>query len=117
VLEEVRDVLCRPKLRQKFSALTDDRVAAFLEALTRKGRLFEEVPAAVALERDPKDAKYLDLAAAAGAQFLVSRDNDILDLRGEDSPAGRAFRERCPETRILDPVEFLRAVAPPEQAT
>jgi putative PIN family toxin of toxin-antitoxin system len=116
VLEEVRDVLSRPKLRQKFSALTDDRVAAFLEALTRKGHLFQDVPPAVPLERDPKDAKYLDLAVAAGAQFIVSRDKDILDLRADDNPAGRAFRERLPDVRILDPVELLRATSPTEQA-
>ena len=44
------------------------------------------------------------------------KDKDILDLSAEDSPAGRAFRERCPDVRILDPVELLRAVSPSQQA-
>lgn len=33
VLAEIRDVLSRPKLRQKFPALTDEAVDAFLASL------------------------------------------------------------------------------------
>jgi putative PIN family toxin of toxin-antitoxin system len=112
VLDEVRDVLSRPKLQRKFPALTPERVAAFLEAVCRDAVLLEEVPPAVTLDRDPKDEKYLNLAVAAGAQVLVSRDNDLLDLQSESNPVGRTFREQYPHIRILDPVEFLRHCQP-----
>jgi putative PIN family toxin of toxin-antitoxin system len=120
VLEEVREVLSRPKLRQKFPSLTPEQVASFLDVLAREALLLEEVPAIVSLERDPKDEKYLNLAVASGAQALVSRDNDLLDLRAEANPLGKEIRARFPLLRIFDPVEFLRqraqgqAVAPPQ---
>ena len=55
---------------------------------------------------DPKDAPYVNLALATRATFLVSRDKDLLDLMKD---AG--FRERYPALVILDPAEFLRAMA------
>jgi hypothetical protein len=45
--------------------------------------------------RDPKDDKYLELALAAGAEVIVSSDDDLLVLhpwRG---------------TRILNPADYL----------
>jgi putative PIN family toxin of toxin-antitoxin system len=112
ILAELRDVLARPKLRRKFPALTEERVSAFLEKILRVSVLLEEVPRTVTLERDPKDEKYLNVAVAAGARFLVSRDNDLLDLRLEANAAGRELRLRFPDLRILDPVEFLGELQP-----
>ena len=43
------------------------------------------------LERDPKDAKYVDLAIATKADFLVTRDKDLLDLREKESPLLQIF--------------------------
>jgi putative PIN family toxin of toxin-antitoxin system len=110
VLAEVRDVLTRPRIRKKFPALTPESVEAFLARVSKNAVILTDVPAAVTIERDPKDEKYLNLAAAAGANYLVSRDKDLLDL-GDLSPAELApLRERCPGLRILDPVAFLREI-------
>ena len=57
--------------------------------------------------RDPKDELYLNLAIAAGARYLVSWDNDLLDLMA-DNPDGTAFRGRFPGLMVLTPVAFLR---------
>ena len=46
--------------------------------------------------RDPKDNKYLELALAAGAHFIVSSDDDLLVL---DPWRG---------IRILRPVDYVR---------
>jgi putative PIN family toxin of toxin-antitoxin system len=116
VLAEVRDVLSRPNLRRKFPSLTPERIAAFLEAVCRGAVLLEEVPSAVTLNRDPKDEKYLNLTVAAGAEVLVTRDNDLLDLREEANPVGRQLRQQYPSLRILDPVEFLRQFQRPSLA-
>ena len=112
VLNEVRDVLTRPKVRRKFPALTDETVTAFLTRVSRFARMIAEVPRVVSLPRDTKDEKYLDLALAAEATYLVSRDNDLLDLMDEHKPEGRAFREDFPQISILDPVSFLRTLQP-----
>jgi hypothetical protein len=43
---------------------------------------------------------------AAGAKYLVSRDNDLLDLMKDDD-----FRARYPDLLILEPFAFLREIA------
>ncbi len=55
----------------------------------------------------PEDEPYISLALAAEAQYLVSRDNDLLALSGTSSEAV-LFRKRFPMLTILDPVAFLR---------
>jgi putative PIN family toxin of toxin-antitoxin system len=108
VIAEVSDVLTRPKVRQKFSALTPDAVALFLQEVADQAMMLAEVPKVFTLERDPKDETYVNLALAAGARYLVSWDNDLLDLGNEDQEAGKAFRQRFPDLIILNPMAFLR---------
>ena len=50
---------------------------------------------------DPDDQKFLDLAAACGAHFLVTRDRDLLELARQRDPV--------PSFRIVTPRE-LRAL-------
>lgn len=108
IMAEVEDVLTRPRTRRKFPALTTDRVEEFLRRVRESALTVETVPELVTLPRDPKDAKYLDLAATTGAEFVVSRDNDLLDLMTGSDPDAVSFRENHPTVRILDPVAFLR---------
>jgi putative PIN family toxin of toxin-antitoxin system len=112
VLAEIRDVLTRPKLQKKFPALTPQAVDAFLGRVTQHAVVLADVPATVTLTRDPKDEKYLNLAVAAGARYLVSRDKDLLDLGSSGPPEAQAFRTSHPTIVILDPVEFLRSLTP-----
>jgi len=67
----------------------------------------DPVPDDYKLSRDPKDEKYLNAAIAGGAAYLVSRDNDLLDLMNDEQ-----FREKYPNLTILDPVEFLKRIDP-----
>ena len=110
VLGELADVLARPSIRAKFSAVTDELAERFLARLRRAAHVVNDVPARFPFERDPKDAKYLDLALEVGADFLVTRDNDLLDLMTANDETARLWRERAPAVRIVDPAEFLRAV-------
>ena len=59
------------------------------------------------LERDPKDAKYVDLAIAAKADFLVTRDKDLLYLREKESPLLQIFEKLDWQFKIVDPFEML----------
>jgi len=110
VLSEIRDVLNRPKVRHKFPALNDQRVEQFLQALEKMAEIIHEVPRAVAYERDPRDEPYVNLAIAARAGFLVSRDGDFLDLANPSNADGALLRNLAPGLQILDPVSFLREV-------
>jgi putative PIN family toxin of toxin-antitoxin system len=117
---ELADVLNRPKVRQKFRSLTADAVAVFLADMDRLTTTIDNIPEAAALPRDPKDAPYLNLALAARAAYLVTWDQDLLDLMNEDLPAGKDFRRQYPTLTILSPVAFLdelrsRAQAPEQE--
>ena len=80
VLSEVREVLARPRLRKRLPRITDVRVSALLQRLTNKAVLIQNVPEVFKYERDPKDELYLNLAIVTKANYLVSRDRDLLDL-------------------------------------
>jgi predicted nucleic acid-binding protein len=57
--------------------------------------------------RDPKDEPYINLARTAQAQYLVSRDADLLDVPTASDKDSRRIREDCPSLEIVDPVTFL----------
>lgn len=93
-LQELHTVLERPRLdafrpvqaRREFFAL-------YAAAAVR----IETVPAVTAC-RDPKDDKFLALAAAAGASLLVSSDADLLsmgDFQGIKIVSPRQFVALC----------------------
>ncbi len=108
ILDEVRDVLSRPKIRQKNPRITDKQVDALLTRLAETATLLESVPKHFSYERDLKDEKYINLAVEADAAYLVSRDKDLLDLMREDLAGSKDFRQQFPTLTILNPVAFLR---------
>jgi putative PIN family toxin of toxin-antitoxin system len=108
ILAEIHDVLLRPEIRTRFPSLTETLVNEFLASVCRIGSVYPEVGHHFAYPRDPKDEPYLNLAIEARARYLASRDNDILDLRSSLAPEAVDFRQRFPEIRILEPIEFLR---------
>lgn len=75
-----------------------------------KTTLFRKVPKRFVYPRDPDDEPYLNLAIEAGAQFLVTRDRDLLDLMRANTEEGRDFQRRFRELKILDPVAFLKEI-------
>lgn len=110
IIAEIRDVFKRPRLRRKFSALTDEFVEQFVAALLDRASPVHEVPRVFVYERDPKDEPYINLAIAARADYLVSRDTDILALGDLERPEGRRFHDQFPQLNIVDPITLLRDV-------
>jgi uncharacterized protein len=88
---EIRSVLARRKFA---SALTDEDRTAIL-ALIIDAAVWVEPTLKVDDCRDEKDNKYLELAATAGAEIIISSDDDLLVL---DPWQG---------IRIMRPVQFL----------
>jgi putative PIN family toxin of toxin-antitoxin system len=104
--DEIREVLNRPDIRKSFSKkLTDESVLDFLDHLVDKGHMVEDVPHVYQYKRDPDDEPFLDLAIATQSPFIVSRDNDLLDLMKDDD-----FRKAYPALSIVDPPSFLAHV-------
>lgn len=103
ILAEVQDVFRRPQIRAKFRQLTDDVVDEFLARIGRISVRVDEIGTSITLACDPKDEPYLNLAAACKADYLVSRDRDLLE-------GATAMDEKISNLRVVDPVDFLAAI-------
>lgn len=110
ILREVREVMSRPKLRAKLSGLTDERIEALFQRLERQAFWLREVTDQFDFRRDPKDAPYVNLAVAADAAFIVSRDNDLLDLMSKHDDDSKEFRQRFRPLKVVTPEAFLAEV-------
>ncbi len=107
VLAEIKDVLSRPRLREGNPSLTDEKVENLINLILERAEFVENVPPYFSYSRDPNDAPYLNLAIETEAVFLVSRDNDLLDLMTNFTDETKDFRRRYRRLKILNPVEFL----------
>ncbi|CAN5376888.1 hypothetical protein BH20ACI1_BH20ACI1_30660 [soil metagenome] len=109
-LAEIEDVLSRTQLRNRFETLTDEKVEAFLDDIKRKAEILKNVPPVFRYSRDPKDEKYINLAAEVKADYIVTRDNDLLDLMTGIDVESKEFRQRFRPLQIVKLLEFLRIV-------
>mgnify|MGYP000075372979 CR=1 FL=1 len=111
ILNEVQDVLGRDRIRQRFNTLTDESVADFIADARKVAAVLRKVPSYFDYhERDAKDEPYLNLAIEVSADYLISRDNDLLDLMSWKRETGREFQKRYPFLRIVTPETFLAEV-------
>ena len=110
VLAEIQDVITRPKLQAKYSRLTDERAEKLVEVLRTKATLIKNVPSVFNYARDPKDEKYINLAVAADAEFIISRDTDLLDLMTGFDDDSKEFRQKFRRLKIIQPLKFLKIV-------
>lgn len=82
-----------------------------MEVMTRAvlalGTHVVEIAEAFALPEDPDDAHDVNLAAAAGAGWIVSRGKHLLGLMEPTSRSGRELRARLPRLEVRTPVEML----------
>jgi len=92
LLEELDDVLRRPRIQMLISEV--DRFD--LGALLRERSTAVDVDWVPDVCRDPDDNYLLGLAAATHADYLVTRDEDLLSL------------EKFRGTEIVYPARFLR---------
>ena len=94
LLEELVDVLNRPRIRVKYN-LSEQDIHTVVSLILLRG---EEVknPEPIRACRDPKDNKFLEVAVSGEADVIVSGDEDLLVLN--------PFR-RIP---ILPPADFLK---------
>ena len=95
LLDELRDVLWRPKFRRY---ATEAEVEAYVDLTRREAMLFDDVepPTSGPSPIDPDDRFPVDLARMAGAHTLVSGDAHLLELR--------------PVVPVMTPGEFLETL-------
>jgi putative PIN family toxin of toxin-antitoxin system len=99
LLAELADVCDRPRIRDR---ITPEDAALVRHLLAEKALFFDPADNPQAC-RDPRDDYLLGLAAASGAEYLVSRDEDLLVLR------------RYAGTEIVHPARFLQLLEEPAE--
>ena len=77
-LDELVDVLYRPRLRSKYQ-LSDRVLRAAIRLIVLRSELIRPGRRIVAC-RDPHDDKFLEVAVSGHAQVIVSGDEDLLAL-------------------------------------
>jgi putative PIN family toxin of toxin-antitoxin system len=110
IISELRDVLLRTEVRRRFPVLSVEFVDVLLARLHRISTFVDPVPARFRFPRDPDDEPYLNLAAHVRAEYLVTRDRDLLDLADSTADEAQQFRRICPGLKILDPVGLLQEI-------
>lgn len=100
--EELQDVISRPVLRRKFPVLSSNRAEIIIHSAAENSIFVSDPPKLFSLDRDRNDEKFVDLALAAKAEYIVTRDKDLLDLTTD-----REFCEQYPDLKIITPVGLL----------
>lgn len=77
-LDELVDVLHRPRLRLKYG-LSESALRAVIRLLVLRSELVQ-ADVQIAVCRDPKDDKFLEVAVSGQADVIVSGDEDLLTL-------------------------------------
>jgi putative PIN family toxin of toxin-antitoxin system len=102
ILEEVGDVLRRPRIKRKYQVREED-VVQYLR-LIAAGAAVVPLAGTLKLCRDPDDDVVLEIAIAGGAQYLVTRDDDVK----RDLELIRRMKERG--VQVMSVSHFLATV-------
>ena len=106
-LAELRRVLGYEEVRDMSANMTPIRIAAYLDELAYRATRVRTVRHVFDFPRDPDDEPYVDLAFAVRADFLVTRDKDLLSLMTGHTAAAKHFRRLTHPLKALDPIAFL----------
>lgn len=110
ILEEMREVMTRPEFLAKFETVNEAMVEKYLEQLAKKSVFIGSVPKKFVLSRDPDDEPYINLAIECEADYIVTRDRDLLDLMSGHDVESKEFRQKTRPLKIVEPLEFLKIV-------
>lgn len=105
LLEELSDVLSRPRIRRKYR-VQDREIADLLRMLAAR-TLLAPVTGHIEVCRDPDDDLVLETAIVGGAGYLVTRDDDL-----KQDPAVSRFMRRH-GIRVMSVSRFLAVIATP----
>ena len=110
ILAEVAEVLSRPRFKKLVSGITSELIENFLIEIALMTIEIKNVPEEFKYQRDPDDEIYLNLAIAARADYLISLDNDLLDLTNKKGKESLDFQRRYPMLKIITPNRLLSRV-------
>jgi len=103
-------VLNRPEVRACFPNLSDEIAGAFLKRLRTFSDFVSNVPRTFRYSRDEDDESYINLAVEVSADFIESRDRDLLDLMTGHTDDCKEFRQRIRTLNVIKPVDLLKKI-------
>jgi putative PIN family toxin of toxin-antitoxin system len=109
VFDELQELTFDPRVATKYR-LERSLLDEFFATIRQYATVIDDVPHVFEFPRDPDDAYYVDLAVAAQAKLIVSRDRDLLSLNDVSTAEGQEFKRRFPDLEILTPTELLKAM-------
>lgn len=78
-LDELSRVLTYPRIRSRLR-YSDEQILRFLQLLREYAVFLEELPVVKTIVADPDDDKFLALAEASNASYVISGDDHLLSL-------------------------------------
>ena len=107
ILAEVAEVLSRSRFKSMVSGLTPELIENFLIDIAAMAIEIINVPEEFKYLRDPDDEIFVNLAIAGRANYVISLDNDLLDLTNKTGKDSLDFQRRYPMLRIITPYRLL----------
>lgn len=95
IVQETRRVLLEEQRIRKKYHYTDEQVSDFLESVRAVAITVQALPEIHVIRRDPKDDKILACALTTQANYIITRDKDLLDLNNYHG------------TQIITPEDFI----------
>lgn len=109
-LSEIEEVIARPGIRSLMHENPTDQIERFLSELKAVAYHAIGKTDIFRLDRDPKDEMIVELAVGCDADYIVSWDNDLLELMTGFDAASKEFRQRFRGIKVVDPNAFLNAI-------
>lgn len=95
ILEEYGKVLSYPHIKKIHGLSGNDQIDRLISRLMRYGKLVNPEAALKVISNDPSDDKFLECALQGEADFIISGDKHLKNLKSYQG------------IRIVDPVAFL----------
>ena len=78
-LDELQRVLAYPRIHSRLR-YSDEQIEQYLLLLRKYALFMEDLPVVAVIAADPDDDKFLAIALASNAQYIVSGDGHLLDV-------------------------------------
>jgi putative PIN family toxin of toxin-antitoxin system len=110
VLDEIRDIPNKPTPRRL--GVTDQKAQSLIALLLELCERIDNPPELFVHPIDPDDSASINLAIAASARLIVSRDRHLLNLNNPAKPWATDFRTRYPLIQVISAERLLEELRP-----
>ena len=108
VISEVREIPNKPTPAK--AGVTPEKTENLVQLVLVKAEYVSSFPAVFVHPIDDDDSDYVNLALAADAKLIVSRDRHLLNLNNPAKPWSADFRARFPDLHIISAEQMLREI-------